>query len=130
MAIPPAAPGSMPLDPDAEAYARLLSIVNQNRDKNFIQRMLTPDTSPVLQDYAGPGTVGTHLISSAGIDGRNILYPEIVQRPGSNNLERLSRQDALRYALQSGEHIAFDSPEEAEWFGQNYKRLWGGRYQP
>jgi hypothetical protein len=103
----------------------LISILNQNKDKNFVQRILKPDLNPVLMDYAGPGTHGTHLMSSSELpNGMGFVYPEIIQGP-DGNLIRLGRREAMEYAVKSGEHISFSTPEEAEWFGKNYKKVWG-----
>ena len=38
------------------AMEELLTILEQNRDKNFVQRIMKPDISPVLMNYAGPDT--------------------------------------------------------------------------
>jgi hypothetical protein len=102
----------------------IAGILNANKDKNFVQRILTPDTSPVLQDYAGPGTHGTHLMSSGEFEGKGIAYPEIVQMP-DGSLKRLDRMEAMDYAIKNNQYIQFDTPEEAEWFGKNYKSVWG-----
>lgn len=103
----------------------MLAIINQNRQKNFVQRLLRPQEFPVLD--MGPGQYGSHFMSSGSIDGKVMAYPEIVQLPGTNKLTRLSSKDAIEYALKSGEYIPFKNDKEAEWFGKNYKRLWGLR---
>ncbi|MFA4834862.1 MAG: hypothetical protein WC749_02155 [Dehalococcoidia bacterium] len=102
-------------------------ILNQNKDKNFVQRILTPDTSPVLVDYAGPGTHGTHLMASGEYGGKGIVYPEIIQGK-DGNLKRLDRKEAGDYAIKNKEYIEFPTSEQAESFGKNYKRVWGGEF--
>ena len=110
---------------DDEAYQAIFDLVNRHKDKNFVQRWIKPHEYPVLD--MGNGNYGSHLISSTKVNGQTLLYPEIIQRPGSHELEQLGRKEALDYALQSGEYIPMKSDEEADWFGKNYKRLWGLR---
>jgi hypothetical protein len=110
----------------ADDVGKVTKILEDNKNLNFVQRIMKPDTSPVLVDYAGPGTHGTHLMSSGEMGGKGIVYPEIVQKP-DGNLTRLGRREAMDHAVKTGEHIKFDTPKEAEWFGQNYKNVWGGQ---
>lgn len=108
---------------------RIINILNQNKDKNFIQRIMRPDLYPLLDEYAGPGTHGTHLMSSAQVGDKNIVYPNIVQPRGAWNLKMFDpkSREAIDYALKNNEYAEFETPEEAEWFGKNYKRVWGRR---
>ena len=109
------------------AIEELLTILEQNRDKNFVQRIIKPDISPVLMNYAGPGTWGTHLMAYISDGGKFKVYPEIIQ--GQNGeLKRLGRKEAIDYALKNNEFIQFDTEDKARWFGENYKRIWGGEY--
>jgi hypothetical protein len=104
----------------------IAQILLQNQDKNFVQRMIKPDISPVLMDYAGPGIWGTHLMTGKSDEyGNTIIYPQIVQMPGDNNLQLLSPDAAREYALKNNEYMKMNSPQEANWFGQNYKKVWG-----
>ena len=96
----------------------------QNQDKNFVQRIMQPDLYPVLPDYAGPGTWGTHLLNASDVGGQTITYPQIIQGQGGN-LQLLDPKAALDYALKNNEYIKMNSPQEANWFGGNYKKLWG-----
>ena len=102
-------------------------ILNQNADKNFVQRIMKPDTSPVLMNYAGPNTHGTHLMASGEHGGKGIAYPEIIQGE-DGNLKRLGRKEAADYAIKNKQYIEFPTPEQAESFGKNYKRVWGGDF--
>lgn len=106
---------------------RLLAILQGNQDKNFIQRILKPDLYPLLDEWNGPGTFGSHLMSSAEVNGKNIAYPNIVQHPGEWNLKMFDPKgtEAIDYALKNNEYLQFNTPEEALWFGKNYKKLWG-----
>jgi hypothetical protein len=102
----------------------LAQMLMQNQDKNFVQRIMQPDLYPVLPDYAGPGTWGTHLMAGSNIGDKTITYPQIIQGP-DGNLQRLDLKSALEYALQNNEYMKMNSPQEANWFGENYKKLWG-----
>jgi hypothetical protein len=104
-----------------EEMAFLLTVINKHRDRDFVQRLVTPDSSPILE--LGNGQIGTHMMASSD----NIVYPNIVRMPGQNNLKLLSPDDAYRYARESGEFIPFETPEQAEWFGKNYKKIYGGQ---
>lgn len=116
-----------PLPNDTEKVNKIL---NDNAGLNFVQRIKKVDTSPVLMDYAGPGTHGTHLMASGEYGGKGIAYPEIIQGK-DGNLQRLGGKEAADHAIKTGEHIKFDTPAEAEWFGKNYKKAWGeGGYKP
>jgi len=110
-------------EPD-QNWNRVNEILQKNKDKNFVQRILKPDVNPVLDEYAGPGTHGTHLMSWATVGDKHIVYPEIIQTP-KGDLKRLGRTEARVYAIKNKEYIEFDTPEEADWFGKNYKRVWG-----
>jgi hypothetical protein len=102
----------------------IAQILIGNQDKNFVQRIMKPDLYPVLDNYAGLGTHGTHLMSSGELNGKGIVYPEIVQMP-DGTLQRLGRKEAQQYAVDTGEYIPFNTPGEALWFGKNYKAVWG-----
>lgn len=102
----------------------LLSILEQNKDKNFVQRIMKPDLNPVLMNWAGPDTWGTHAMSSGEYGGKGIAYPEIIQLL-NGSLQKLGRKEAADHALNTGEYIEFNTPAEAEWFGKNYKKVWG-----
>ena len=96
----------------------------ENKDKNFVQRMMKPDINPVLDGYGGPGTWGTHLMTASGEGDQTIIYPQIIQGP-DGNLQLLDPKVAREYALKNNEYMKMNSPQEANWFGENYKKLWG-----
>jgi len=126
MAIPN---NNLMVSPNNNEVHYLINILNKHKDKNFVQRIMKPDAemNPLLDEYAGPGTHGTHLMSSGELpNGKGFAYPEIIQTQGGN-LQRLGRREAMDYAVKTGEYIEFDTPQEAEWFGKNYKKVWGIR---
>lgn len=109
---------------DFAKYIATIKLLQQHRDKNFVQRLLHPKDYPVMQNVVTKGGVGTgtHLMSSAEVEGKNIAYPEIVQDPKTKELKRLRRKEAVDYAVKTGEYIPFDTQEEAKDFGANYKK--------
>jgi hypothetical protein len=115
-------PYQMAIDPD---ILHLHGIYQKNKNLNFVQRLLYPQIYPNMLMPEGPGTYGTHLMSSGEYQGKGIAYPEIIQDPESGKLIRLGRDEARDYAVNNGEYIQFDTPTEAEWFGQNYKKYLG-----
>ena len=102
----------------------LLAILEQNKDKNFVQRIMKPDLNPVLMNWNGPDTYGTHAMASGESNGKGVAYPEIVQLL-DGSMKKLGRNEAWDYAKNNNEFILFDTPAEAEWFGKNYKKVWG-----
>jgi chaperonin GroES len=100
------------------------NILTQNKGKNFVQRLMTPDTSPVLMDWNGPGTYGTHAMASGEYNGKGMAYPTIIQGE-DGKLVKLPTKEAAQHAIKTGEYIEFPTSKEAEWFGRNYKSVWG-----
>ena len=103
---------------------RISEILQANADKNFVQRIMKPDTNPVLMNWNGPDTWGTHAMSYATRDNGAMVYPTIVQMP-DGTLRKLEGREAMDHAIKTNEFIQFDTPEEADWFGKNYKQIWG-----
>jgi len=101
---------------------KLNRILNKNKDKNFIQRILNPFIFPNLD--LGNNVSGTHLMASGEFDNKFIVYPEIVQDKNTGKLIKLSSDEAFNYALQNKEYLEFSNSEEADWFAKNYKKVW------
>jgi hypothetical protein len=91
--------------------------LSDNRNLDFVDRLLRPEKYPVLKN--DDGSISTHLMASSG----NIAYPTLVRKPGEDNLTKMSPGDAYRHAINTGEHIKFDTPEEAAQFAE-------GGYKP
>ncbi len=102
------------------------SLLNQHRDKNFVQRILEPDKWGVIEGAQGqPGdSYSTHVMSYATNDKGAFVYPEVVYDPDAGKLKQLSRDEAKKYALKTGEYLPFDSEDAAKWFAENYKKIW------
>ena len=39
-------------------------------------------------------------------------------------MNRLEGKDAFDHAIKNNNYIKFDTPEDAAWFSQNYKKYW------
>ena len=112
------------IDPELRKYA-LWSILNQHKDKNFVQRILNPEGTPGLpMPEEGEGMWGTHLMTATTTPEGVITYPRIIQENEKSPLKKLSYEDALEYALKNKQYITFPSIEDANWFGRNYKEYW------
>jgi hypothetical protein len=101
-------------------------ILKKNKDKNFVQRIITPQDYPMLK--SPEGQYQTHLMASGEWDGKHHVYPTIFQQP-DGTLKRFEGKSAQKEAQRTGEFISFDEEGEASWFSKNYKRVWGG-WQP
>src|SRR6202453_4839639 len=92
------------------------NVLDQNKDKNFVQRYLNPGTSPVIKN--SDGSVSTHRMASSD----NLAYPTIVQQP-DGSLKQLGDKEAYQYAIKSKEYIAFKNDKDADWFATNGYKL-------
>jgi hypothetical protein len=108
----------------AADQAKIKAILDANQKLNFVQRIINPDKYPTLPlPDEGPGAYGTHKMSYATGEKGAMVYPEIIQ-DSTGQLKRLGRQEAMDYAKKSGEFIQFNNPQDADWFGKNYKKVW------
>lgn len=106
---------------------KILQILNAYKDKNFVQRILNPENYPSIDN--GDGTYSTHRMSYGEIDGKQIVFPNIIQNKNTNQLTELTPNDAFKYAVQNNEYIPFNKPETADWFSKNYKSIWKKKKQ-
>lgn len=95
-------------------------VLSQNTSKNFVKRILTPDDYPVLADWDGPNTFGTHAMSYVSGDDGAYVYPTITQEQ-SGKLIRRNPRDAWNYAKRNNEFIRVPTSHDAEVFGTMYK---------
>ena len=107
-------------------YDRLLAILQENKDKNFIQRILSPGQYPSIQNK--DGTTSTHRMSWAevgkGKDRKYVVYPTIFYE--NKQLVPLDGDAAIERAMNTGEYVGFDKAEDADFFSKNYKKWWDG----
>lgn len=98
---------------------KIYSILNQHKNKNFVQRILEPKEYPVI-NYDN-GTISTHKMAYSQVGDEYIVYPTIILDTATKSLQELSPDKACEYALQSGEYIPFNTAKEADWFSKSYK---------
>lgn len=102
---------------------------------NFVQRYLEPSKYPTLDTTQPPWAPGssmsTHRMAANGVilpgdtEPTEIVYPTIIQLT-DGKLQELNDEDALQYAVQTGEYIPFEDPVAARAFAENgYKVRWG-----
>ena len=103
------------------SFTRIQKILNKNKDKEFVQRILSPDTSPFLDNE--DGSYSTHSMAYGEADGKFFVYPTVVKGE-EGNLTRLKGREAWEHAMGTGETIEFDNEKDAEWFSKNYKKYW------
>lgn len=107
---------------DNSETRRVQAILGQHSDKNFVDRILNRDNYPSLDN--GDGSRSTHRMSWAEVDGKYRVYPTILWN-GKRLIQFQSPRHAYNAAMKSGEYIEFDSPDEASWFSERYKSVWG-----
>lgn len=82
---------------------------NLQGQPDFVRRMY--DQNPQTLDNQD-GTYSTHSMASATINGMKIAYPTVVNVNGK--LVRLSDDEALSYALRTGEYKRFPTQQDAD----------------
>ena len=70
------------------------------------------------------GTEMSHIMSWGTAGGKSIVYPEVIYNKETKKLQRLGRDEAMDRALETGEYISFNDPNDADWFSKNYKLAW------
>lgn len=103
--------------------AKINSVLEQYKDKNFVQRIITPEKFPILN--LDDGDYATHKMAwSDDGAGDFYVYPTIVYDEKSKGLIQLDDREAEEYAKKTDQLIHFKSAEEADWFSQHYKDVW------
>jgi hypothetical protein len=103
---------------------KVRSVLENNRDKNFVQRILEPERFPVMN--LPDGRIATHMMAYSETHDENgkkryRVYPTILFEDGQ--LTDYG-DDAFERATDSGEYIDFDEAKDADWFSKNYKKVW------
>ncbi len=113
-----------PMVSDPSYYNTVDSVLNQNKNLNFVQRI----RNPVKTIDLGNGQTGTHLMAYDPKSKR--AFPTIVERDGK--LVKLNEGDeAYNYANKTGEYITFKTSEDAKKFANNgYKIVWNNPNNP
>jgi len=100
---------------------RIGKILGENKEKNFVQRILKPESSPSLD--LGNGDSATHLMAYGEANGKFFVYPTVIDA-GNGELRQLSDDGAWEHSQKTGEFIEFNREKDAAWFSENYKKWW------
>lgn len=115
-------PGNPNGSPPPKAdISRISNVLNANKGKNFVQRILRPELNKPID--LGGGEIATHLMSFSESDGKFFVYPTVVD-VGDGELRQLSDDDAWDHSQRTGEFIKFNKESDASWFSKNYKKWW------
>ena len=95
-------------------------ILEKNKDKEFVDRILNPDKYPRLD--LGNGDYATHKMAWGKVGDKYIVHPTVLLEDGK--LKEYSPLDAWKRVQKSGDYIEFNNPEEADWFSRRYKKIW------
>jgi len=98
---------------------KILEIINKNKDKEFVNRILHAKDFPTLENL--DGSKSTHGMMYSEVDGVFYVYPSVVY--SDNELRRLERDSALGRAVRLGDYITFDSIQDAYEFTKDYKKM-------
>lgn len=102
-------------------YTKIMGLLNANKNKTFVQRILNPDAYPVLMHDNG---IATHRMAYAEANGKNYVFPTVLW--DGKQLQDFG-DSAFDKAMATGNVIEMPSAQEADWFTRNYKAAWGGR---
>lgn len=101
---------------------RIMSILSNHADKNFVQRILNPEGKPSLD--LGRGNFATHKMAWTTANGKPIVFPKVIQNQQTGQLQELPMRDAIQHALRNNEFIPMKNNSDAEWLSSNYKKVW------
>lgn len=108
--------------PEQEAMgARIEAMLRANGNRRFVRRIMLPFRAPVMR--LPDGNVATHKMAWAEADGKYYVYPTVMESLETGELVDFG-DDAFDEALRRRDFIEAASPEEADWFSQNYKSYW------
>ena len=98
---------------------KILEIIEANKDKEFVNRIVNAKDFPVLPNR--DGSESTHSMAYGEADGRFFVYPTVVL--DGEQMMRLGPDSAFGWALRTGEFIEFDNEVEAYEFSREYKKF-------
>ena len=90
-------------------------------DKEFVQRLRDYPNTPVIQNE--DGSVSTHLMNSAEIDGRGVVWPSIQMQDGQLVDHRNEEWGGLDNAIIQNDTIQMH-PVSAQFYAENYKKFY------
>lgn len=104
-------------------FQHLMGILQNNSNKSFVQRILSPQNYQPLD--MGNGLYATHRMAWGQLGDKFVVYPTVLAGEGGKLQDYGDK--AWPHVMKSGNFIEFDNPDEASWFSQNYKGAWGGQ---
>ena len=98
---------------------RILEILEANKDKDFVQRILNASDYPSLPNR--DGSESTHSMAWGESDGKFYVYPTVVYE--EDEMMRLGPDTAFGRAIRTDDYIEFPTIEEAYEFSREYKNF-------
>ena len=98
---------------------KILEILNENKGKDFVNRILNAVSFPTLPNR--DGSESTHGMMFSEVDGKYIVYPSVVY--DEEVMARLGPDTALGRALRTEDFVEFDTIQDAYEFSKEYKKL-------
>ena len=96
------------------------SVVDGNKGKDFVDRIIDPSThKPITNE---DGSLSTHSMAWGEANGKFRVFPTVMKY--GNGLKRFESDAAWRLATELGNYIEFDTKEEADRFSREYKTYW------
>ena len=96
------------------------SVVDSNKGKTFVDRIIDPSTHKPLTNE--DGSLSTHSMAWGEANGKYRVFPTVMKY--ANGLKRFESKAAWRLAIELGNYIEFDTAEEADRFSKEYKMYW------
>ena len=98
---------------------KILEILNKNKDKEFVKRILNAGSFPTLPNR--DGSESTHGMMFSEVEDRYIVYPSVVY--DEETMSRLGPDTALGRALRTDDYVEFSTIQDAYEFSKEYKKL-------
>ena len=100
----------------------IAKILNANKQKEFVKRIMEPDKYPTLDNK--DGSYSTHSMSWGEQGGKYYVFPTVAPSGMKGEMKRYGGRDAWKRAMQTGDFIQFNRPSEADTFSKEYKKVW------
>lgn len=98
---------------------KILEILEANKDKDFVNRILNAPDFPTLPNR--DGSESTHSMAWGEADGRFFVYPTVIYE--EDQMMRLGPDTAWGRAMRMGDYIEFETMAEADEFSREYKKV-------
>ena len=110
--------------------AKINQILQANKNKIFVDRILNRERYPVLDFTTGQTTMqvpqrteyGTHKMVYAQVGDKYHVFPTILWN--GKTLNQYEWREAYDRVKNTGNFISIDTAEEAADFSKNYKLIW------